>query len=45
MAYVLLALGYIALIGYIVYQAVMLDTYRKWNEQLRLEVILNKPPF
>jgi hypothetical protein len=45
MSYVLVGIGYLALIGYIVYQAVMLDTYRKWNEQLRLEVIENKPPF
>ena len=43
--YVLLGIGYLSLIGYILYQAVMLDRFRKWNAQLRLEVELNKPPF
>lgn len=45
MGYVLVIAGYIALSAYIVFQAVMLDKFRKWNEQLRLEVELNKPPF
>lgn len=43
--YVLFGIAYLALAGYIFYQAVMLDKFRKWNAQLRLEVELNKPPF
>lgn len=45
MEYFLIIGGYLVLIGYILYQAIMLDKFRKWNEQLRLEVLLNKPPF
>ena len=45
MAYVLVISGYLALSGYIVYQAIMLDKFRKWNAELRLEADRNKPPF
>jgi hypothetical protein len=45
MGYVLVALGYIGLCAYIVFQAITLDKFRKWNAELRLEVELNKPPF
>ena len=45
MVYVILSIGYLALIGYLVYQAVMLDNYHRQNAKLRLEVENLKPPF
>lgn len=38
MVYVLIGIGYLALIGYILWQAYMLDQYRKWVKELQ-------PPF
>jgi hypothetical protein len=38
MIWFIIAVGYVALVGYILYQAYMLDQYRRWVEEL-------KPPF
>jgi hypothetical protein len=38
MIWFIVAIGYVALAGYILYQAYMLDQYRRWVEEL-------KPPF
>jgi hypothetical protein len=45
MEYVLFGIGAIALIAYILYQAVMLDTLYRHNKELLKEVEALKPPF
>lgn len=45
MFWFLIAIGYVALVGYILYQAVTLDKYRKWNIELLKENEMFKPPF